>query len=289
MKILITGSNGQLGNELRTLACDYPGDSFIFTDIAELDITREEDVDKLVKHEKPAVIINCAAYTAVDKAETDEQSAFLINASSSGILARTAARFNAVLIHISTDYVFDGKSYLPYREDDLTNPVSRYAMSKYAGELAVQAFATRALIIRTSWLYSEFGHNFVKTVMKYGKERGEMKIVFDQTGTPTYARDLAKAILEILPQLPENPGVEIFHFSDEGVASWYDFAQAIIEFTGIRCKLFPILTNDYPLPAIRPFYSVFDKGKIKERFRLEIPFWRDSLRICIQRINSPEN
>ncbi|MEI6684090.1 MAG: dTDP-4-dehydrorhamnose reductase [Bacteroidota bacterium] len=288
MKILVTGSNGQLGNELRTLAPGYPGYSFIFTDIDELDITREEDVDQLVKDEKPAVIINCAAYTAVDKAETDEQSAFLINASSAGILARTAAKFNALLIHISTDYVFDGKSYLPYREDDPTNPVSRYAMSKYAGELAVQAFASRALIIRTSWLYSEFGHNFVKTVMKYGRERGEMKIVFDQTGTPTYARDLAKVILEIIPQHPDSPGVEIFHFSDEGVTSWYDFAQAIIEFTGIPCKLFPILTTEYPLPATRPFYSVFDKGKIKERFRLEIPFWRDSLKSCIQRIMNPE-
>ncbi len=288
MKILVTGSNGQLGNELRTLTPDYPDFTFIFTDIAELDITREEDVEQLVKNEKPAVIINCAAYTAVDKAESDEQPAFIINASSVGILARTAAKFNALLIHISTDYVFDGKSYRPYREDDLTNPISRYAMSKYAGELAVQAFAHRALIIRTSWLYSEFGHNFVKTVMRYGKERGEMKIVFDQTGTPTYARDLAKAILEIIPQNHENPGVEIFHFSDEGVTSWYDFAQAIIEFTGIKCSLFPILTEDYPLPAIRPFYSVFDKGKIKKHFHLEIPFWRDSLKICIQRIMNPE-
>ncbi len=285
MKILVTGSNGQLGNELRLLAPSCPHDVFIFTDVAELDITSETDVEQLVKEEQPAVIINCAAYTAVDKAEQEDNLAFLINASAVGNLARVASRHNVLLIHISTDYVFDGKGYKPYVEDDPTNPVSLYAKSKHAGEQQVQSYASQAIIIRTSWLYSEFGNNFVKTMMKYGKERGQLNVVFDQTGTPTYARDLAKTILDIIQKQPVFSGVEVFHFSNEGVTSWYDFAKAIIEFSGITCKINPIETKDYPLPAVRPFYSVFNKSKIKQRFQTEIPYWRDSLKECLGRIN----
>jgi dTDP-4-dehydrorhamnose reductase len=284
MKILVTGSNGQLGNELKILSREYPGFSFIFTDVAELDITSEPDIEFLVKSEQPGAIINCAAYTAVDKAEQEDNLAFLINASAVGNLARAASKYKTVLVHISTDYVFDGRGYKPYVEDDPTNPVSLYAKSKHAGEQQVQSYSNKALIIRTSWLYSEFGHNFVKTMMKYGKERGRLNVVFDQTGTPTYARDLAKTILDILQQQPVLDGVEVFHYSNEGVASWYDFAKTIIEFSGINCEIKPIETKDYPLPAVRPFYSVFNKAKIKQRFNLEIPYWKDSLRECIDRL-----
>lgn len=285
MKILVTGSNGQLGNELKVLARSYPDDNFIFTDVAELDITNENDIAMFVRDEKPAAIINCAAYTAVDKAEQEDSLAFLINSTAVGNLARVASKYDALLIHISTDYVFDGKGYKPYMEDDPTNPVSLYARSKHAGEQQVQSYANRAVIIRTSWLYSEFGNNFVKTMMKYGKERGQLNIVFDQTGTPTYARDLAGTILDILHKQPDFSGVEVFHFSNEGVTSWYDFAKAIIELSGITCKINPIETKEYPLPAIRPFYSVFNKSKIKQRFQIEIPYWRDSLKVCIERVN----
>ena len=285
MKILVTGSNGQLGSELRALAPSFGGDDFIFTDIAELDITSEQDIDDLVRAEKPAAIINCAAYTAVDKAEQEDSLAFLINATAVGNLARVASKYHALLIHISTDYVFDGKGFKPYMEDDPTNPISLYAKSKHAGEQQVQSYASRAMIIRTSWLYSEFGNNFVKTMMKYGKERGQLKVVFDQTGTPTYARDLARTILNILHKQPDYTGVEVFHFSNEGVTSWYDFAKAIVELSGITCRIDPIETKEYPLPAIRPFYSVFNKSKIKQRFHIEIPYWKDSLKECIDRIN----
>jgi dTDP-4-dehydrorhamnose reductase len=286
MKILVTGANGQLGSELSILAAAYPNATFTFTftDVAELDITNELLVDSFVKSAQPEVIINCAAYTAVDKAEQEDNLAFLINASAVGILARVASKYNALLIHISTDYVFDGKGYKPYMEEDPTNPVSLYAKSKHAGERQVQSYSNRALIIRTSWLYSEFGNNFVKTMMKYGKERGQLNVVFDQTGTPTYARDLAKAILDIITKKPAINGVEVFHYSNEGVTSWYDFALAIIEFSGITCKIIPIETKDYPLPAVRPFYSVFNKAKIKQRFNIEIPYWKDSLKVCIGRM-----
>jgi dTDP-4-dehydrorhamnose reductase len=285
MKILITGSRGQLGNEFSVLAPAYPDFSFIFTDIAELDITSEPDIDLLVKQEKPSVIINCAAYTAVDKAEQEDNLAFLINATAVGNLARVASKYNALLVHISTDYVFDGKGFKPYVEDAPTNPVSLYAKSKHAGEQQVQSYANRAIILRTSWLYSEFGNNFVKTMMKYGRERGQLNVVFDQTGTPTYARDLAETILEIIQKQPVPEGVEVFHYSNEGVASWYDFAKEIIEISKISCKINPIETKDYPLPAVRPFYSVFNKAKIKHRFKIEIPYWKDSLRECLGRMN----
>jgi dTDP-4-dehydrorhamnose reductase len=284
MKILVTGSKGQLGSELRELAPLYPQYHFIYTDVDELDITNEVAVDQFFEANRPEAIINCAAYTAVDKAETDEQTSFLINATAPGILAKTATKYNSLLVHVSTDYVFDGKSYVPLTETSETNPVSVYARSKFAGEQEILTLAKKGIIIRTSWLYSAFGNNFVKTILKYGVERGKLNIVFDQTGTPTYAPDFAKIILDILPKVADSSGVEIYHFSNEGVCSWYDFARAIVELTGIECQINPIVTKDYPLPAIRPFYSVLNKQKIKDTFGIEIPYWRDSLKLCLRRI-----
>lgn len=281
MKILVTGSNGQLGSEIKALASRFPSYDFTFTDVAELDITSEKAVEAMAVAEKPDVLINCAAYTAVDKAEQEFDLALKINSDAAGILSRVALRHNTLLIHISTDYVFDGKNHRPYSEDDPVNPASAYGRTKLAGEEQVRMFAGNALIIRTSWLYSEFGHNFIKTIMKYGKERGALKVVFDQTGSPTWAHDLALAILQILHHKDSVQGVETYHYSNEGVASWYDFALAITEFAGIPCKISPIETKDYPLPATRPEYSVFNKAKIKQRFGLTVPYWRDSLRNCI--------
>ncbi len=284
MKILVTGSKGQLGNELRELSGLYPQYHFLYTDVDELDITDHSAVEQYIDANQPEAIINCAAYTAVDKAENDEHNAYLINATAPGILARVAAKHNTLLVHVSTDYVFDGKTYAPLAETAETNPVSVYARSKFAGEQEILKHGTKAIIIRTSWLYSAFGNNFVKTILKYGTERGKLSIVYDQTGTPTYAPDLAKAILDIIPQTADFKGVELYHYSNEGVSSWYDFASAIVEITGISCQLSPIETKDYPLPAVRPYYSVLNKHKIKNAFALEIPYWRDSLKLCIKRM-----
>ena len=288
MKILVTGSNGQLGNELRELSDDFPQFDFLYTDLEELDITNASKVNEFFADNKPEVVINCAAYTAVDKAETEETLAYHINATAVGILAQAAANNNALMIHISTDYVFDGKAFFPYQETDKTNPVSVYAQTKLAGEQAVVRYASKAVIIRTSWLYSAFGNNFVKTILKYGKERGFLNIVFDQIGTPTYARDLANTILTIIPQAVNNSGVEIYHYSNEGVASWYDFAKAIVEISGIECKINPIGTKDYPLPATRPYYSVLNKSKLKAKFTIEIPYWRDSVKHCLLRLGNEQ-
>lgn len=284
MKILITGSNGQLGSEIRELESAYTHYEFLYTDVAELDIANAEEVDYFFELHSPDVVINCAAYTAVDKAETDEETAFRINALAPGNLARAASDSGAFMVHISTDYVYDGTNHSPYSETDEINPVSVYAKSKAAGEDAVQLAGGKAIIIRTSWLYSAFGNNFIKTMIKYGKERDTMNVVFDQVGTPTYAHDLAKAILDILPMAMIDERIEIYHYSNEGVASWYDFAKAIHRFAGITCLVNPILTQDYPLPAVRPFYSVLDKTKIKKKFLLEIPYWKDSVKHCIDRL-----
>jgi len=273
-----------LGNEIRVLAGDYPDFDFVYTDIDELDITDPLEVETFFIKNLPQVIINCAAYTAVDKAETDESKAYLINATAVANLAKSAASIGALIIHISTDYVFDGKSYLPYVETDKINPLSSYGRTKLAGENAVQLNATKGIILRTSWLYSAFGNNFVKTMMKYGIERDSLNVVFDQIGTPTYARDLAKVILDIIPSAINITGMNLFHYSNEGVASWYDFARTVITFSGIRCEINPILTENYPLPAPRPFYSVLNKSKIKETFKIKIPYWSDSVKDCIQRL-----
>jgi dTDP-4-dehydrorhamnose reductase len=284
VRILITGSNGQLGNEIRELAFAYSGFDFLYTDIDELNITASDDVEAWFGINNPEVIINCAAYTAVDKAESDEATAFLVNATAVENLSRAAAKIGALMVHVSTDYVFDGKSYSPYSETDQTNPQSAYGRSKLAGEEAVVKYASKGIILRTSWLYSAFGNNFVKTMMKYGSEREELNVVFDQVGTPTYARDLAKTILDILPAAILNTGTELYHYSNEGVASWYDFATTIIANSGINCKIKPILTKDYPLPAPRPCFSVLDKTKIKESFKITIPYWSESVVDCIERL-----
>lgn len=284
MKILITGSNGQLGNEIKALAGSYPQYEFLYTDVDELDIANAASVTAFFELHNPAVVINCAAYTAVDKAETDPQMAYLVNAEAPGNLARAAAASDAFMVHVSTDYVYDGRNYRPYTETDELNPVSVYGKSKIAGENAVLQANGKGVIIRTSWLYSAFGNNFVKTMMKYGKERDSLNVVFDQIGTPTYARDLAKAILDILPEAMQDTGIEVYHYSNEGVASWFDFAKLIHKIAGITCQVNPIPTKEYPLPAERPFYSVLDKTKIKKRFSIEIPYWPDSATHCIERL-----
>ncbi len=282
MHILITGCNGQLGMELQQLSGDYPQYTFHFTDVADLDITKKSDVEKFVASKRISAIINAAGYTAVDKAEDDPESANLINGTAAGYLAEVAARNNALLVHISTDYVFSGEHFKPLIETDVPNPVSKYAASKLLGEEMVTKHGKAAVIIRTSWLYSSFGHNFVKTMLRLGQERDSLNVVFDQVGTPTYAADLAAVILELLPQWKTMASPELLHFSNEGVASWYDFAVAAHSIANITCSVNPIETKDYPLPARRPFYSVMNKEKIKQRYGINIPYWRDSLEKCIR-------
>jgi dTDP-4-dehydrorhamnose reductase len=287
INILVTGSNGQLGNELRKLALAATDFNFVFTDIAELDITNPEAIEAIMKSEKISVIINCAAYTAVDKAETDTVLAYLINAQAPGYLAAAAFRFNALLVHISTDYVFSGEGFRPYTENISCDPRSTYGMSKLKGEIAVIDSGCRHIIIRTSWLYSAFGNNFIKTVRKYGRERGHLNMIYDQIGTPTHAADLAGAILAIIPQC-DNRKSDIYHFSNEGVCSWYDFALEILDQSGIKCTVAPITTYEYPLPAVRPFYSVLNKGKIKKDFNIIIPHWKESLTRCLKELEQIE-
>ncbi|NTW31415.1 MAG: dTDP-4-dehydrorhamnose reductase [Bacteroidetes bacterium] len=285
MKILITGSKGQLGSEIRELSTNYKNLSFTFTDIEELNITNYNELNIYFQKNKFDTIINCAAYTAVDKAETDKESASLLNKNSVNFLSEFASSQNALLVHISTDYVFDGRNCKPYLETDLTNPKSFYGKSKLDGEVEVIFQSKKAMIIRTSWLYSSYGTNFVKTILKAAKEKGELKVVSDQIGTPTYARDLAKAILNILPVYNTENKFEIFNYSNEGATSWYDFAKEITEIAGIKCSISPIETKDYHTPAVRPFYSVLNKSKIKNQFNITIPYWKDSLKECIKKIS----
>ena len=284
--ILVTGSNGQLGNEIRMLQTVFPGYHFYFTDIAELDITNRQAIFEFVSGKNIHCIINAAAYTAVDKAESEPQKADLINGIATGNLAEVAKSLDALLVHISTDYVFSGTSHRPIREDDLTAPVSAYARSKWLGEQKISETGGKSVIIRTSWLYSEFGVNFVKSMINYGREREILNVVFDQIGTPTYAADLARIILELIPQWITLSSPEVFHYSNEGVTSWYDFTLAIHELAGIRCRVNPIETKDYPLPATRPFYSVLNKEKIKKKYGVKIPHWRESLKICLSKIEN---
>ncbi len=280
-KIVLTGAKGQLGSALHEIRMNYPGYLVLPTDIDELNITNKEDVWNFMIREKPDFVINCAAYTAVDKAEEETDKAILINAKAPAYLAQACDFIKARLIHISTDYVFDGKYYRPYNENHPVSPDSAYGHSKLAGEQQVFDASENALIIRTSWLYSTTGHNFVKTIRKYGKERDRLKVVFDQIGTPTYAPDLAEAIMELIQQSEQITGKKIFHFSNEGVCSWYDFALEIIKLSGITCEVEPLETKDYPLPANRPHYSVLNKGKIKKQLGRPIPYWKDSLKRCI--------
>ena len=274
---LVVGCNGQLGNELKLLLKDKA----VYVDKEELDITDKQAVSNFVAGKNFEAIINCAAYTAVDKAESDEKLAELINVEGPRNLAATGVP----LVHISTDYVFDGTNSKPYVEEDVPNPQTAYGRTKLAGEKAVMETAKTAVIIRTAWLYSIFGNNFVKTMRKLGAEREKLNVVFDQIGTPTYAGDLAKAIVTILPTMKE--GIkELYHFSNEGVCSWYDFALAIMAQSDLNCQVFPIESKEYPTPAKRPHYSVLNKAKIKKDFNLVINHWAISLAECVEKMNN---
>ena len=268
MMRLVTGANGQLGSELKLLL----GTSAVYVDRTELDISDELAVKNFLENNRFDGIINCAAYTAVDKAEDEPVLADAVN----HLGAKWLAKYGRCIIHISTDYVFDGTHSKPYLEDDLTHPVSVYGQSKLEGEQAVLKNAETAIIIRTAWLYSAHGNNFLKTMLRLGRERDHLNVVSDQVGTPTFARDLAKAIVRILPKVKAGEK-NIYHFTNEGVCSWYDFAHAIMKIAGLSCKVHPIESKNYPTKATRPFYSVLNKEKIKSDFKLEIPHWRDAL------------
>ena len=283
MNLLITGSNGQLGNEIKALAANYPACQFIFTDVNELDITNAEAVTDFFKREAIHAVINCAAYTAVDKAETDAELASLINATGPANLAHAAKAVDAKMIQISTDYVFNGTSNVPLKETDATDPIGVYSRTKVDGEHAVLLSGSDAIVIRTSWLYSTYGNNFVKTIRKYGAERGQLKVVFDQVGTPTYAHDLAKCCLDIITNNEKiSAKGNVYHYSNEGAISWFDFAHAIIELSGIQCAIEPVDSSQFVTAAKRPNYSVMDKTRIKADFGISIPYWRQSLERCIQ-------
>lgn len=287
MRILVSGAYGQLGSELKTLRSEYPEWDFLFTDVDSLDITVENAVDQFIAGKNIDFLINCAAYTAVDKAETDVELATKVNALAPGVLAKVTKKYGIKLIHISTDYVFAGDACEPYSEEDDVNPQGVYGQTKLEGERNVLAQNPESIIIRTAWLYSVFGNNFVKTMLRVGRERGELGVVFDQVGSPTNAADLAAAVLEII-RLSEKdasafvPG--IYHFSNEGVASWYDFAVAIFEMAGVKCKVNPLTSDQFPTPTKRPHYSVLNKSKIKNTFNIRIAYWRDSLQLCLQKM-----
>ena len=280
--ILITGCNGQLGNEMQLQAAKNTQYNYFFTDVAELDITNRDAVMEFVKNNEIDCIVNCAAYTAVDKAEENEELANLLNNIAPGYLAEAVETRGGALVQISTDYVFDGTAHIPYRETEPTCPNSVYGRTKLAGEQNAQAHCKNTVIIRTAWLYSIFGNNFVKTMIRLGKEKEQLGVIFDQIGTPTYAGDLANAIMTVI-----NKGIVpgVYHFSNEGTISWYDFTKAIHRIAGINtCKVNPLHTEEYPTPAARPHYSVLDKTKIKQTYGIEVPYWEDSLADCIAKL-----
>ncbi|MFO8067790.1 MAG: dTDP-4-dehydrorhamnose reductase [Bacteroidales bacterium] len=281
MNILVTGCNGQLGKEIQQLSKIYKAFDFFFTDIDDLNITQQEKVAKYVKANKIDCIINCAAYTNVEQAENDRENASSINTAAVKNIAEVAAKANALLIHFSTDYVFDGKNFKPYTEGDTAGPKNYYGKTKFDGEIEIVFNAKRAIIIRTSWLYGSTGSNFVKTILEKAKANKELDVIYDQIGTPTYARDLAKAVLDIIPKVKSKIRTEIYNYSNEGVASWYDFAKAIIDIKNIKCNINPVLTKDTTINTIRPQYSVLNKARIKADFDLKIPYWRDSLKDCL--------
>ncbi len=320
--VLVTGTNGQLGSELRALvesnalswvdprvkpeddesrhsreggnpAINYDLSMYHFHFVTknELDITKKEEVEEFIVKNDIKIIINCAAYTAVDRAEDDQTNADTINHLAVRYLAEISNELDIRLIHISTDYVFDGKNYRPYTETDITNPINEYGRTKLEGENAmIAANPPNSIIIRTSWVYSSYGTNFVKTMLVLGKEKESLNVIYDQVGTPTYAKDLAKTILEIIQHSTLNiqHSVEVYHYSNEGVLSWYDFAKEIMRMAKLECKINPIETKEYPTLAARPHYSLLNKAKIKNKFNLEIPYWKDSLSDCITKIMSDE-
>ncbi len=284
--ILVTGSNGQLGSEIRAIAKDYPQFNFVFTDVDELDLTSFSAVEKTFKGGNFYACINCAAYTAVDKAEDDQELAMLINFIAVENLATICQANNTFLVHVSTDYVFSGLHYKPYEETDPVSPDSYYGLTKLKGEEAALSICDKAAILRTSWLYSSFGNNFVKTMMRLGKERDELGVVVDQVGTPTYAADLAQAIISIIIKNGNKNIKQVYHYSNEGVISWYDFAKAIMHHGNIDCKVNAIESKDFPAKANRPFYSVLNKAKIKHDFKIEIPYWQDSLKKMLTKLEN---
>ncbi len=287
MNILVTGANGQLGNEMRLVAQES-ADNYIFTDVAELDITNAEAVNKCVAGNDIKAIINCAAYTNVDKAEDDRDFAELLNATAVRNLAEAMKRNDGVLVHVSTDYVFGGaQNNTPCTEEQPANPTGVYGETKLHGEQAIVEVGCHHVIIRTAWLYSEFGKNFVKTMLDLTANKPQLKVVFDQTGTPTYAYDLAAAIFDIVEHRKYEGNDGIYHYSNEGVCSWFDFTKMIAEYAGnTACDIQPCHSNEFPSKVIRPAYSVLDKSKIKETFGLAVPYWTDSLKKCIENLNA---
>ena len=282
-RVLVTGANGQLGSEMRRLGAASPNE-YIFTDVAELDITDGAAVSRFVKENNVNVIVNCAAYTAVDRAEDDEATAELINATAVRILAEAAKEVDAVLFHVSTDYVFGAEGNTPRTEEMPTNPLGVYGRTKLRGEQAIAEVGARAIIIRTAWLYSEYGNNFLKTMLRLTKEKETLSVVFDQVGTPTYAGDLAMTIFSIIEGDYYNGNEGIYHFSNEGVCSWYDFAREIATAVGHTCQINPCHSSEFPSKVTRPPYSVLDKSKIKKTFGVDIPHWRESMIYCLKRI-----
>lgn len=288
MTILVTGANGQLGNEMRNVS-KSSSDHYIFTDVAELDITNIEAIRKIVRDEQVGVIVNCAAYTNVDKAEDDQAMADLINHKAVENLASVAKEANALLVHVSTDYVFGGNQYnIPICEEASTNPLGVYGVTKLHGEEAILRSGCEYLIFRTAWLYSPYGNNFVKTMRRLTSEKDSLKVVFDQVGTPTFAADLASIIFKVLSERLYTKHQGIYHFSNEGVISWYDFAKEICTLSGNTCDIQPCHSHEFPSKVTRPSYSVLDKTKVKSDFGITIPYWRDSLVRCINQLNAQQ-
>ena len=284
MNILVTGANGQLGREMQRLSAVSPN-NYTFTDVAELDVTDAGAVRQAVAQTRAEVIVNCAAYTNVERAEEDEAAADRLNRGAAENLARAAEANGATLIHVSTDYVFDGTAHTPYTEDGTPSPLGAYGRTKLAGERAVMASGCRYLIFRTAWLYSEYGNNFLKTMLRLTSERDTLQVVFDQIGTPTYAGDLALALFSIIESERYAGNEGVYHFTDEGVCSWYDFATEIAAAAGHdKCRIIPCHTSEFPTKATRPAYSVLDKTKFKETFRMDIPHWREAMIYCMKRL-----
>lgn len=287
MNILVTGANGQLGNEMRIVAKNS-ADNYIFTDVAELDITNAEAVEKMVMDNDVKVIVNCAAYTNVDKAEDDSEFAEILNAKAAENLAVAMKKNDGLLVHVSTDYVFGGtKNNTPCKEDEPANPTGVYGVTKLHGEQAIIASGCRHIIIRTAWLYSEFGKNFLKTMLNLTATKPQLKVVFDQVGSPTYAYDLALAIFDIVENRKYEGNDGIYHFSNEGVCSWFDFTKMIAEYAGnTQCDIQPCHSDEFPSKVVRPSYSVLDKTKIKATFGTVVPYWTDSLKVCMNNLRN---
>ncbi len=283
MDILVTGANGQVGSELQFLANQFPSFKFHFTDVAELNITDEKAINELFAKIQPTYCINCAAYTAVDKAESDEPTATLINETAVKYLAKACKKQDTTFLHISSDYVYHNRVNRPLKESDKPSPKGVYAATKLAGDIVALAENPNTIVIRTSWVYSSFGHNFVKTMLRLGKERDKLTVVYDQIGAPTYARDIAAMMLDVIEKIEggKRNFAGVYHFAPAGVTCWYDFAKAIFEFENIDCQVTPIPTSAYPTPAKRPHYSVLNCAKIQKTFDVEIPYWKDSLKRCL--------